>query len=177
MNPIAYTIHGDITRSILNDRVIRSTSIGPITRTTTPSSISILMARPVRNRNRGAIAASWMVIQGGSKAQVRRANKDYTDAVNQLASHPNVTVKATVKGISFSAKAGDVAKGLADAKVDTAPASSTARAQTQGGGLFATSDYFLNSTPAITIYKNAVTSDRHGGAAHIDRDLRRTFAH
>src|SRR5574337_150622 len=52
-----------------------------------------------------------------SKAQVRRANKDYTGAVNQLASHPNVTVKVTVKGVSFLAKAGDVAKGLANAKV------------------------------------------------------------
>lgn len=112
-----------------------------------------------------------------SKAQVRRANKDYTGAVNQLASHPNVTVKVTVKGVSFTAKAGDVAKGLANATVDTAPASSTARAQTQGGGLFATSDYFLTYTPVITIYKNAVASDRHGGTAHIDRDLRRTFAH
>lgn len=82
-----------------------------------------------------------------------------------------------MKGVSFLAKAGDVARGLANAKVDTAPASSTDRAETQGGGLFATSNYFLNYTLVITIFKNAVTSDRDGGTAHIQRDLERTFSH
>lgn len=112
-----------------------------------------------------------------SKDDVRAANKDYTNAVNKLASHPNVTVKVTVNGVSFFAKAGLVAKGLASARVDTAPASKSARAATQGGGLFATSNYFLNYTPLITIYRNAVTADRNGKSDNIQRDLERTFAH
>jgi RHS repeat-associated protein len=114
-----------------------------------------------------------------SMDQVRTVNTAYTNTVNKLSSHPDVTVKVTMKGVSFLAKAGDVAKGLANAKVDTAPASSKARADTYGGGLSATSNYFLNYTPVITIYKNAVTSDRHRGTdpAHIKSDLERTFAH
>jgi RHS repeat-associated protein len=109
--------------------------------------------------------------------QIKDTNKAYTDTVNTLNSHPNATVAVTVQGVSFKAKAGDVARGLISAKVVTALASSTARAQTAGGGLFATSNYFLNYTPEITIFKNAVTSDRRNGTAHIEADLRRTFAH
>jgi hypothetical protein len=86
-------------------------------------------------------------------------------------------VKVTVKGVSFLAKAGDVARGLINARVVTAPASRTDRAETLGGGLFATSNYFLNYTPQITIFQNAVTSDRQQRKTHIQRDLRRTFAH
>ena len=109
--------------------------------------------------------------------QIKETNEAYTDTVNTLNSHPNATVVVTVQGVSFKATAGNVARGLISAKVVTAPASSTARAETKGGGLFATSNYFLDYTPEITIFKNAVTSDRHKGTAHIQADLRRTFAH
>jgi len=109
--------------------------------------------------------------------QIRDTNKAYTNAVNTLLSHPNATVVVTVQGVSFQANAGDVAHGLISALVVTSPESSEARADTQGGGLAATSDYHLNYQPITTIYKNAVTTDRSGGKSSIMSDLAKTFVH
>jgi RHS repeat-associated protein len=109
--------------------------------------------------------------------QIRDTNRAYTDAVNTLLSHPDVTVVVTVQGVSFQANAGDVAAGLISALVVTSPQSSEARANTQGGGLAATSNYHLNYQPLTKIYKNSVTTDRSGGTSNIIRDLARTFVH
>lgn len=109
--------------------------------------------------------------------QIQQVNKSYTNAVNKLNSHPDKTVTVTVKGVSFKAKAGDVARGLASAMVVTSSASIGARASTEGGGLAATSNYSLNYTPRITIYREAVTTDRSGGADNVSTDLARTFSH
>ena len=109
--------------------------------------------------------------------QIQQINSSYTKAVNTLNSHPNKTVTVTVKGVSFKAKAGDVVRGLASATVVTSSQSIGARARTEGGGLWARSDYFLDYTPRITIFKDAVTADRSGGIGNIATDLARTFAH
>ncbi|OOG59320.1 RHS repeat-associated core domain-containing protein [Rhodanobacter sp. C03] len=114
---------------------------------------------------------------GLSAKQIQAVKKAYTNAVNRLNSHPGVTTTVTVKGVSFQARAGDVASGLVNARVDTGPVSASARAQTLGGGLAATSNYYLNYTPETMIFKNAVTSDRNGGTANIATDLERTFVH
>jgi RHS repeat-associated protein len=108
--------------------------------------------------------------------QIKTVNKDYTNTVNTLNSHPNKTVTVTMQGISFKATAGEVARGLIDAKVVTR-AKSSARASTYGGGIGAISDYHLTYQPEIRIFLNAVTSDRSGGKSNIDSDLSRTFAH
>ena len=112
-----------------------------------------------------------------SDQQIRDINRAYTDAVNTLNSHPNVTILVTVQGVSFKASAGDVARGLVSAKVVTSSKSSVARANTQGGGLVATSNYRLNYQPLTTIYKNSITADRAGGKSNIIPDLARTFVH
>lgn len=109
--------------------------------------------------------------------QIQQVNQSYTNAVNKLNAHPDRVVPVSVNGVSFKAKAGDVVRGLASATVVTSAQSIGARARTEGGGLAATSDYFLNYTPRITIYRNAVTADRNGGTEHIAIDLARTFAH
>lgn len=114
---------------------------------------------------------------GLSREQMRLANKAYTNAVNRLNSHPDAKVPVTVKGVTFQARAGDVAQGLIIAKVDSGPPSATARAETAGGGLLSTSNYVRNYIPEITIFKNALTSDRSGGIANIATDLERTFVH
>lgn len=114
---------------------------------------------------------------GLSAKRVQAVNKAYTNAVNRLNSHPDVKTSVSVNGVSFQARAGDVAQGLILAKVDTGSPSHSARAETAGGGLASTSNYVRNYTPAITIFKNAVTSDRNGGTANIAADLERTFVH
>lgn len=114
-----------------------------------------------------------------SGAQVRSLNKAYTSAVNRLNSHPDAKATISVKGASFTARAGDVARGLINARMDTQPASNSERAETWGGGLFASSKYGLDYTPQVNIHQNALTMDRNGGRdpASIEEDLERTITH
>lgn len=112
-----------------------------------------------------------------SDQQIRDTNKAYTDAVNTLNSHPNKSVKVTVQGVSFRAKAGDIARWLIGAKVVTGAKFSTVRANTYGGGIGSSSNYHLDYQPVTTIFKNAITTDRSGGKSNIESDLARTFVH
>jgi RHS repeat-associated protein len=114
---------------------------------------------------------------GFTDDQIKKVNKAYTDTVGRLNSHPNASVTVTMEGKSFLAKSGDVAKALIGAKVVTSSKSSTARADTLGGGITSSSNYHLDYQPLTTIYKNAVTTDRSGGTSNIMQDLAKTFAH
>lgn len=109
--------------------------------------------------------------------EIKVVNKAYTDAVNELSSHPDSSVVVTVQGASFTANAGDVAKGLISAMVVTSSKPSSSRANTYGGGISSSSNYHLDFQPVTTIFKNAMITDRSGGSLHIERDLMRTFAH
>jgi len=116
---------------------------------------------------------------GLSTKQIQATNKAYTSAVNRLLSHPDAQTTVSVKGEHFQARVGDVAQGLIMANVSTGATSSTERAHTSGGGLDGSSLYKRDYAPQITIFENAMTSDRKGGTAKesVAVDLVKTFLH
>ena len=110
-----------------------------------------------------------------SRTQLTKMNQAYSAAVNKLMQSPGRHMTITVGGQSMRVTAGGLAAGLITAHVETGQ-STTARASTLGGTLTPGSGT-AQGRPILTIYENALLSDRAGQTLNIDRDLRRTFIH
>jgi len=114
-----------------------------------------------------------------TKEEISKINAAYTAAVNKLMYSPNRTMQVTVLGKSMVVSAGAIAKGLIQAQVSTRNDQPypgiTTRVQTAGGTL--TPGRTLTGTPKMEVFREALQSNRTGGADNIFRDLRRAFIH
>lgn len=113
-----------------------------------------------------------------TKNEIKRINDAYTDAVNQLLSHPFRTVTVSLRGILFKVSSSQVANALISATVKTGRGVPKARAATYGGLAKKYIDIKNHGNPITTIYHNALEKNRNGRYfINVNRDLKRTFGH
>jgi hypothetical protein len=112
-----------------------------------------------------------------SRAEIAKANKAYTSAVNTLIAHSGRNVSVSVDGKSFKANAGQIAKALIKDTIVTAQThGASPRAKTLNGGI---QQAYTNQRlqPITTIYSKDLYENRHQGTTDILRDLSLTFIH
>ncbi|WP_430392070.1 RHS repeat domain-containing protein [Dyella sp. 20L07] len=110
---------------------------------------------------------------GLSDEQIDLINQAYTKAVNRLLAHPGRQSTILVKGISFVAKSGDIAKALIGVAVDTGR--NTQNRATTLGTLVKEDGYVGKSS--IVIHAISTAYDRDGAQDNIGVDLAKTFIH